>query len=166
MRSWKGRAGTAIGAQDALKRFYGCVAKCWQAKGGLELRLLRVDGAYVASILSLLEGNRVYTLKTSYDTQYSRLSPGNMIFFSLLEDHLDRGAEEIDFLAVKQAYLHRWCTGYRRHFNICIFKNKNLYSRLIYHLKKDLKPFYGSALARVGSLLRADGPAGKEQKED
>jgi CelD/BcsL family acetyltransferase involved in cellulose biosynthesis len=159
LRSWKGGAGTAIGAEEALKRFYGEVAACWQAKGGLELRLLKVNGVYVASMLSLIEQGRVYTLKTHYDTQYRKLSPGNLIFRSLVEDHLNQGVEEIDFLAVRQSYLHRWCTGYRRYFNICMFKQKSPYSRLIYHLKKDLKPLYQSVRAKAGSLVNSNGPA-------
>lgn len=154
LRSWKGETGTATGAQAGLRRFYGDVAKCWQVKGGLELRLLKLNGAYIASMISLVEQGRVYTLKTDYDTQYGRLSPGNLIFRSLLEDHLNGGTREIDFLAVKQAYLDRWCTGYRRHFNICIFKEKSPYSRLIYHLKRDLKPVYRDARARAESLVR------------
>jgi len=154
LRSWKGQTGTATGAQDGLKGFYGDVAKCWQAKAGLELRLLKINGACIASMISLVEEGRVYTLKTDYDTQYRRLSPGNLIFRSLLEDHLNGGTEEIDFLAVKQAYLDRWCTGYRRHSNICIFKEKSPYSRLIYHLKKDLKPFYRDTRATAESLAR------------
>jgi CelD/BcsL family acetyltransferase involved in cellulose biosynthesis len=154
LRSWKGKAGTAEGARAELRRFYGRVAECWAAKGGLELRFLQVNGAPVASLISLIESDRVYTLKTAYDTRYRRLSPGTLIFHSLLEDHLNGGAREIDFVAVKQAYLDRWCTGYRRHFNICIFKN-NPYSQLLYHLKRDFKPFYRDARAGAASLAKA-----------
>jgi CelD/BcsL family acetyltransferase involved in cellulose biosynthesis len=155
LRSWKGTAGTAEGARAELRRFYGRVAECWACKGGLELRFLRVNGAAVASLISLIESGRVYTLKTAYDPRYRRLSPGTLIFHSLLEDHLNRGAREIDFVAVKQAYLDRWCTGYRRHFNVCIFKKGNPYSRLLYHLKRDFKPFYRDARARAASLAKA-----------
>lgn len=141
LKSWKGDIGTAIGSQDVLKKFYKGIAECWHRKKGLELRFLKVNGIHIASLFSLIEDGRLYTLKTAYDTEYKNISPGNLIFYSLLEEHMNAGIREVDFLGVKQFYLDRWCSGYRRHFHVSIFKRTNPYSRFIYHSRKDLKPF-------------------------
>jgi len=127
-----------------LKKFYRGIAECWHRKKGLELRFLKVNGIHIASLFSLIEDGRLYTLKTAYDTEYRQISPGNLIFYSLLEEHMNAGIQEVDFLGERQFYLDRWCTGYRHHFHVSIFKRTNPYSRFIYHLRKDLKPFVRS----------------------
>lgn len=162
LKSWKGSIGTAIGSQEVLKKFYKGIAESWHTKKGLELRFLKVNGLHISSLFSLIEDGRLYTLKTAYDTEYRKISPGNLIFYSLLEEHMNAGIQEIDFLGVKQFYLDRWCTGYRRHFHVSIFNKTNPYSRFIYHLKKNLKPilrafkFKGKSIVNTTENIRVD----------
>lgn len=87
---WKGRRGTALASQQERSRTAGAVIAGLAAAGHVRIDEIDVDGAPVASLVSLTDGPRLYTWKIAYSEAAARFSPGSQIVLaltgSLLED--------------------------------------------------------------------------------
>lgn len=73
---WKESYGTALDSQPRLRRFYEKLAHWAAAEGWLRLVFLELDGRPIAFDFGLQSGDVRWTLKTGFDPDYHRLSPG------------------------------------------------------------------------------------------
>ena len=105
---WKGGNGTAIlqdpGAQELYTRF---AATC-DARGGLRLQLLELDGALVAADYTVVSSDGAYLLKTAYDERCAHLSPGLVLRAEALRSAVQEGLRSYDFLGGPDPYKVRW----------------------------------------------------------
>jgi CelD/BcsL family acetyltransferase involved in cellulose biosynthesis len=118
---WKGRGGTAAALDDATARLHNDFARDIADTGRLHVYELTLDGKTISMSINILAGRRMYKWKTSYDEEYSRYSPGNILFRRLLEECAKNGISEIDFLSPSTPNKRVWATGERAHGAIYIF---------------------------------------------
>ena len=85
---WKGEAGTAIDSTKETALFYRSVASAYHRLGELRLSTIVLDGELAAFDLCLLHGDRLWTLKSSYNESFPRLSPGNVLLLLEIERSL------------------------------------------------------------------------------
>jgi CelD/BcsL family acetyltransferase involved in cellulose biosynthesis len=83
--------------------------------GKLRIYELTLDGQAIAMSLNILDGGRVFHWKTTYDEEFAKFSPGNLLFRRLLEDAVAEGLDEIDLLSPSTANKRVWATGEREH---------------------------------------------------
>ena len=60
--------------------------------------------------------------KTSYDEEYSRYSPGNLLFREFLYDCIKNHSTEVDFLSPATNNKKFWATGEREHAAFYVFQ--------------------------------------------
>ncbi len=110
---WKGRAGTAIVADEATHRFYSLLARRAARRGWLRLHFLRVGGRRIAFDFSLFYSDKAYLLKPAYDPEFATCSPYSQLLVRILQDHFDRGVKEFDFLGQEDVWKFNWAARTR-----------------------------------------------------
>lgn len=81
---WKGRAGTALGADARAASFLRESLARAHAAGALQFCRLTCAGANVAMIINFFAHGCGYSFKTAYDESYSRFSPGVQLELELI----------------------------------------------------------------------------------
>lgn len=105
---WKGVYGTSISARPATRRFYTEVAHWAAERDWLRLAFLRLNGRSLAFDYCL-EYNRIhYALKTGYDPDYERFSPGKVLRHLMLARAFSEGLATYDFLGVSDTWKEKW----------------------------------------------------------
>ena len=80
---WKGKRGTALGAQQGLNRFIREVARKLSPQGNFEVATLTRGADAIASGIVVRHGERAYFFKTAYDERLSKCSPGVQLTLDL-----------------------------------------------------------------------------------
>jgi CelD/BcsL family acetyltransferase involved in cellulose biosynthesis len=110
---WKGRAGTAIAADETTHRFYSLLARRAARRGWLRLHFLRVGDRRIAFDFSLFYAGKAFMLKPAYDPAFAACSPYSQLLVRILQDHFARGVKEFDFLGQEDAWKFDWATRTR-----------------------------------------------------
>lgn len=95
-RGWKGRSGTAVARGERIRRFYDSLAFSLAPERRFALFELACGDKLVAFLYGLVEGNRLYGLKFSYDPDFSRASAGHVIIWRVVEWAGERGIHWLD----------------------------------------------------------------------
>jgi CelD/BcsL family acetyltransferase involved in cellulose biosynthesis len=139
-KSWKGtRTRTAIASTAPLRRFYTRLAELAADRGWLSLHLLRVGGRPIAFHYSLKHDGVVRLLKTEYDLEYGKYSPGHQIQARVLRGCFERGLREFDFLGPRMEWKMEWADRVREHVRLLLFHGGPR-SRLLRLLELRAKP--------------------------
>jgi len=85
---WKGKAGTAVSADNIQGRFYAEVLASFAATGQAEICELSIGGRLVASRLLIGNPSMLIALKTAYEEELSHFAPGRLLLYRLLEREL------------------------------------------------------------------------------
>jgi CelD/BcsL family acetyltransferase involved in cellulose biosynthesis len=156
---WKGRCGTAIVQDPATHAFYCQLAEQAAARGELALWFLRLDGKAIAFDFALEHHGRLLLLKTAYDEQYARVSPGQLLVENELRDAVARGLVECDFLGDSAPAKLDWAHQLRPHQWIYLFRGSR--GRLAHLMKFQLGPrLKALRQRRAAGLPSGPAPAG------
>jgi len=97
---WKGGKGrprgdiqrpSAIALNEKKRRFYESIVRAFAARGEVEIFCLRSDRKLIGAEVWLVLGRTCIALKTAYDENFSRLSPGVMAFDLGYQYHASNG---------------------------------------------------------------------------
>lgn len=80
---WKGKRGTALGAQQGLSRFIKEAARKLAPQGKFEVATLTRGADVIASGLVVRDGERAYFFKIAYDERLAKCSPGVQLTLDL-----------------------------------------------------------------------------------
>lgn len=133
-KGWKGRGGTAVTDNPVVARMHEEFAREVAAKRSLFVYELKLNGKTIAMSLNIRYGDETIHWKTSYDEDYARYSPGNLLFRELLSDCINRGSHEIDFLSPSTPNKRFWASGEREHVAFYIFR-RGLFGSLLWMWK-------------------------------
>lgn len=111
--SWKGERGTAIASDPATEAFYREVGRWAADRGLLRLAFLRVGGRAVAFDLAIEDGRAHYLLKTGYDPELRRCSPGMLLREEQIRRAFDAGLESYEFLGDAAPWKLEWTSDVR-----------------------------------------------------
>jgi CelD/BcsL family acetyltransferase involved in cellulose biosynthesis len=89
---WKGRAGTAAGADGHVRDFLKNAVGALAAEGKVQIDRLVVDAYPIAVMVTLRSGASVWCWKTAYDEKFSRASPGVQLLLDVTQVLLDDGS--------------------------------------------------------------------------
>lgn len=105
---WKGESGSAVASDPATLSFYHQVARWASSRGALRLGFIRLDGRAIAFDFSIEEDGVHYLLKTGFDPDFSRFSPGKLLRYKMIEHTFDAGLRFYEFLGSNNPWKDEW----------------------------------------------------------
>ncbi|HEX9930516.1 MAG TPA: GNAT family N-acetyltransferase [Pyrinomonadaceae bacterium] len=121
-KGWKGRGGTAVTDDERVSKLHHDFARAVAAKNALFIYQLKLDQKTIAMSANIIYAKQAVHWKTSYDEEYSRYSPGNLLFREFLSGCIRKDLSEIDFLSPAAAYKKFWASGEREHAAFYVFQ--------------------------------------------
>jgi CelD/BcsL family acetyltransferase involved in cellulose biosynthesis len=107
--SWKGESGSSVLRSPGMGDFLLRQARHLARLGQLELALLELDGRAIASMFGFSAKGVYHAHKIGYDPQYGQYSPGQVMFWRLLEQmHAQGGWKSIDCIGPITEATSRW----------------------------------------------------------
>lgn len=120
-RSWKHAHGTAITAVPRQQVFYRSIAEESHRRGRLHLTLMYLDGRPIAFNLGLLQGDRYYYLKTSYDETLRQAGVATVFRARLVESLIGDGMGWLDFPGEPYQWEEQWTDDFRWQESFLVF---------------------------------------------
>src|SRR4051794_24952185 len=105
---WSHVGATGVLADAAVERFHRTAAPALVDAGILRLYRLRIGSRPAAALYSLTHRRRAYYYLSGFDPEYKNVSPGTLIVGHAIEQAIDEGAEEFDFLRGRETYKYLW----------------------------------------------------------
>lgn len=113
---WKGRLGSSLKQQPAMRRFFEQYALYASQSGVFRFAFLDVAGTPIATQLAAIYADRFWVFKIGYDEAWSRCSPGWQLLGETIKYAFEQQLASYEFLGSDEAWLHGWITerrGYR-----------------------------------------------------
>jgi CelD/BcsL family acetyltransferase involved in cellulose biosynthesis len=107
-RSWKGREGTALAADQTRAAFFRRYAHNAARRGELRVAFLRLGDRRVAMQLAVEWGRRLWLLKIGHDEAVQRCSPGMLLLLEAVRDAAARGLEAVQLLGGIEPWTQMW----------------------------------------------------------
>ncbi len=108
-RSWKGVAGSSVLRSPGMFGYYLAQATQLALWRQLVLVWLRLDGRPIAFLYGYWAKSVLHAFKIGYDPQYAAYSPGQLLFYYLLERvHYEGQCRAVDFMGPRTAAIERW----------------------------------------------------------
>jgi len=152
VRGWKRDAGTAVHSTNTQGRFYREILRRFAERGRGVVYELYFNDCLVSSQLAIANDSILITLKTCYDENFGKYSPGKLLDYMTLQHEFDcERFSKVEFCTNAQAELIRWGTRSRPVSHITIYRNKFSW-RLVLILRKlkALKTSVSAAFSRAG----------------
>jgi CelD/BcsL family acetyltransferase involved in cellulose biosynthesis len=151
-KSWKSEIGKCISCTPENRTFFSELGSSARAQGWLSLWILRVNGKSIAFEYHLKYKGVVHALRSEFDEEYSRYSPGSVLDSHIVRHVIENKFKEYDMGGSSDAYKSRWTPDVRRHCSILIF-NKGIYGSLLKFIETRLVPL--ARKAREGPIRKA-----------
>ena len=119
---WKSSEGTAILSDSRTQGLYRSFAHAAAEHGWLRLHMLELDGQAIAADYSCVFAGGEFLLKTGFDEEWSRLSPGLVLRGEVLRQAIEEGLGFYDFLGGPDHYKLRWTDELRTRVTLRAFR--------------------------------------------
>ena len=129
---WKSSEGTAILSDDRTQRLYRSFARVAAERGWLRIHLLELDGRAIAADYSCVFAGGEFLLKTGFDEDWSRLSPGLVLRGEVLRQAIEEGLGFYDFLGGPDHYKLRWTEELRTRVTLRAYRGPRGLARYVY----------------------------------
>ncbi len=146
---WKGRSGTAIVSKPATDSLYRSFARSAARQGWLRLYFLELDGKAIAADFGCGFAGRGVFIKTGFNEDFGRLSPGLVLRAEVLRSSIEEGLRGYDFLGDPDTYKTRWTSEVRPRLGLWAYRREALPG---YLYRKRLRPALKAARDRVLQL--------------
>lgn len=120
-RSWKAGSGLAIGSRELELTYHRLLLPYLQHGRMLVANVLYRQGQPIAYSLCCECRGWMGHLKTSFDQDYERLSPGGFVIDACVRRAFESGAREFDFLGAAAPHKLAWTSFVRAHNNYYLF---------------------------------------------
>ncbi len=115
---WKTRGVQGAFTDETVRSFHAEVAARCMAVGSLRLHTLRLNSKIIASAYCFKNASRTSLYLTGYDPEFKQLSPGTLIIGRAIEQAVEDGSLEFDFLRGREPYKYLWGATERPTFAI------------------------------------------------
>lgn len=124
LQRWDHSATPSAFHDPRMQAFYRGFVHRMMPKDLVRIAVLSLNDAPLAILLFLHLDGVFYLYKASYDIEYGRKSPGQVILRFLLDYALESGAREIDFTRGSESYKNRFCNVVRYNHRLVIYPNR------------------------------------------
>jgi len=147
------------GVEEAIDAYYGVYGRSWQKqekigptfhrdlawiaaeRGWLRLAFLYQDDLPIAAQFWMVSGATAYILKTVYDQEYRKYSPGKVLTSEMFRYVIDvDGVTSIDYVQGDEDYKKDWTPKRRERKGILVY-NDTTRGRFLAFLDRRLVPF-------------------------
>lgn len=108
LRSWKGRASSAVLQRPDLQRFFIDYATRAAARDELLVSFMRFNGAPIAMQIAGTGRRTYWQLKIGYDEAHSKHLPGLQLQLETLRWSFEQGLATYEFLGTDEPWLREW----------------------------------------------------------
>jgi CelD/BcsL family acetyltransferase involved in cellulose biosynthesis len=144
---WKSAGGTAILSDPRTQRLYRTFAEVAAERGWLRLHLLELDGRAIAADYSCVFAGGEFLLKTGFDEEWGRLSPGLVLRGEVLRQAIEEGLGYYDFLGGPDHYKLRWTEELRVRVTLRAFRGLRGLGPFLYRSR--IRPALKAARSRL-----------------
>ncbi len=147
---WKGNTGVAINSFNKLSDMYKEMVHNF-GSDIVKLFNIRSSNHLLASALGFELGDTLYIHKVSFNPEYSKFSPGNILLLKILEDTIESEAVSSINLVTYPAWAKRWHPNKAYTHDIVIY-NKTMKGQLLKLLItswRNIKPFIKKILKKT-----------------
>lgn len=131
---WKERAGTSVTSDERTAQLHEEFARAVADRNALIFQELKLNGKTIAMYISILEARKTIGWKMSYDENYAKFSPGNLLFIEVLNECMRNGSPELDQLSPATYNKSMWATGEYEHDALYFFR-RGIVGNLLYRWK-------------------------------
>jgi CelD/BcsL family acetyltransferase involved in cellulose biosynthesis len=139
-RSWKEASHSSFTAVRDLADFYNTLSLRCALRGWLRSYILYLDHVPVAHMVGMVYRDRYCALKTSFDEQYSKLSPGAVLAGYALEQAFAERIRVFDFLGLPSRWKDELANDVREHVGRCLFEQGQYRCRTCAYFHNRMKP--------------------------
>ena len=112
------------------KIFYNELIKNLADKNFLDFKILKQNDTVMAAHFGFIQNKTYYYYKPTYNVNYSKFSPGNILLQSLIESSINEGFEIFDFGTGSEIYKKRFSNKVSLNFSY-LFLSKNYFILLL-----------------------------------
>ncbi len=127
---WEERGLPGMFSSEALRNFHAEVARRFFRSGMLRLFGLLVNGECAAVQYNFAAKGRVYAYLSGFDRALARSSPGAVLLARSVEEAIEEGAREFDFLRHAEDFKHGW--GATEHANQRLLISRSALERAVH----------------------------------
>lgn len=121
---WNGTSTPSSFLRAGMKEFYRDFFRRMHPKGHVRICALRLDEGFLALYLYFELDGVMYMYKPTYNREYSKRSPGQVILRLLLDVALERGVREMDFTRGDEGYKHRFTNLTRQNGRVTVYADR------------------------------------------
>jgi CelD/BcsL family acetyltransferase involved in cellulose biosynthesis len=164
---WKGDAGSAVASDPRLIAFWKALLQRFHDSGTLRVSQLRLDDTLIAFCLDVFYGDRLYSLKTSYDERLGYFSPGHLLRMAMIEACFEQRVCAQELLGPMLRWKERYATEVRTTATVRAYRRR-LVEAARYagrrHVLPRLRPAYRNSRQALNRLRgrRGAAPAQRE----
>lgn len=159
-KSWKRQTGTSLASREWEARLYDELMARYAQIGQVLAAVLFIDGVPTAHSMDVLQGERVYGLKTSFDPDFTVRRPGVMLLVARLERYFAQGVREFDFIGLDEDYKLQWSRLCRSHESLRLYA-PTLAARALF-LSTDLRRQWRNYRSRSAAAVPGSVPSAPE----
>jgi hypothetical protein len=119
-RSWKHTEGTALSSPDEASyaaAFRSFLENAYE-EGHIRFAFVRLDGKAVAMQIASEWQNRYWIYKATFDKDYSKGSPGNLLYYYTLEQAVQQGLLSYEFMGSVDTWTSAWTQDVRQYVKV------------------------------------------------
>ena len=121
---WKGEEGTALTESNEQGQFYKQVITEFANSGGSKIHELYFDDKMVASLLTVENDEMIIVMKTTYDEEVAKYSPGRLLDYFMLQNVLsETGAKKIENYTNASANDQKWFPRVREMYDVTFYRS-------------------------------------------
>ena len=128
--SWKVAEGIAITSARGRMEFFERLLEASDAGKGLQIWILEMNEQPIAAEAQIVDGDRVYALRSDYDDRYADSSPGSYLQCEILKNLFAGPAKEYNLGVGLNSYKMRWADHRVSLANFLLYR-RSFYSHLL-----------------------------------
>jgi CelD/BcsL family acetyltransferase involved in cellulose biosynthesis len=157
-RTWKGA--------ERHPGFYYRLCPLFESRGMLHFHALTLNGRPIAYLISILSGDTLYGIKTTYDPSFSAYSPGVLLFYKVIEDIFTMpGVREFDIGRGDEQFKREWTSTIHGHVRMWCYPSNPVWKGIT-SLRYELLPRwkenerFNACYSLLRKIARQDGGDG------
>jgi CelD/BcsL family acetyltransferase involved in cellulose biosynthesis len=117
---WQQSGEPGVLAQPHMRALHAQVAEAFAARDALALYGLWLDDQLIACLYGFFEARTLCFYLSGFDPAAAHLSPGTLIVGMVIEDAIERGMTQFDFLRGSEPYKYWWGATDRVNVRVCL----------------------------------------------
>jgi CelD/BcsL family acetyltransferase involved in cellulose biosynthesis len=142
-KRWAGRNQKTLFSTSQVEQFHTALLPELMEKKKILIHSLSIDSQPVALLYGFIYGEKYYFYQSGFDPTFSSYSPGLVLMNFSIEQAIQKGLAEYDFLRGEEIYKGKFTDSFRRTHHVEIWRNevKRKYLRAVREIYHTLKRY-------------------------